>query len=153
MTTKDYLFNILSVRAYTEKEALKKLKSKKYPLGEIEEAIGLAKGYGYISDERYANVYALSQSDSKGTFRIKQELLEKGVDGELIKIALEQSEIDDRATCLKLVEKFLQNNQMLTKKLIEKLVRSLSYKGFSFAIIKTVFEELGVRNEEVIIDN
>ena len=144
MAAKDYLFNILSKRAYSERDARNKLVDKGFSLADIKEAISVAKEYNFINDLRFTTNYINTYSTNRGTIRIKQELTQKGIDSFVIEDAFENVEINEHEICLNLASRAIKPNETLTQKAREKLIRGLIYKGFSYSIISEVLSELQI---------
>ena len=98
------------------------------------------KGYGYIDDARYAQMYVEQNSKSKGSYRLTQELIAKGVS---IKDAQEYGHInydDALANATALAEKYMKNKQSDTPTLV-KLQRYLAYRGYDYDVINTVVNQ------------
>lgn len=86
--------HLLEKRDYTEKQLRDKLRQGKtqYTQEMIEEAIAYVKSYHYIDDERYACRYVECMKDKKSRRQIEQELFQRGITGELVSMAFEQTE-------------------------------------------------------------
>jgi regulatory protein len=90
-------------------------------------------GAGYLSDERYAEMVLRARSArGYGALRVRQELQQQKVDGEVIALCLEASEIDwfelARASREK---KFGAASKSMDQKLRAKQQRFLYSRGFS----------------------
>lgn len=87
--------DILSSREHCKKEIVTKLIQRGYDKEIAEETIEKLSDYGYIDDERFASLFAreLKQRKKFGKGRIKQELLRKGIDRDIIENVL--FEIED----------------------------------------------------------
>ena len=102
--------NLLTKRPYTEKKLRQKLVEGKYPEDIIDIALAYVKSYGYIDDEAYARDYISYHMASESPLRIRQKLMEKGIDGDTINACLEEQDAEamqklaapsDSATCTK----------------------------------------------------
>jgi len=102
--------NLLKDRDFTEFSLKEKLKEGYYPEDSIRIAIEYVKNYGYIDDKRYAENYVNFKSVSKSRYQIKNFLLQKGIDKNIIAEVCEEY----YENC--------ENNENIEKKLIEKLI-------------------------------
>ena len=84
--------NLLTKRPYTEKKLRQKLAEGKYPEDIIDMALSYVKSYGYIDDEAYARDYISYHMASESPLRIRQKLMEKGIDGDIINACLEEQD-------------------------------------------------------------
>lgn len=137
--------NYISSRLKTEKQMKEYLQSKGYSFNTVNEAIEKLKEYGYLNDEYYAKTFAEISSKNKGKLYVKQQLLQKGVSGEIVDDLMLVLG-DDNDACKKIAEKWLKNKTLpLDKKDKEKLYRFLLSRGFEYETIRHVlmtFEEL-----------
>ncbi|PLX67005.1 MAG: hypothetical protein C0603_10070 [Denitrovibrio sp.] len=79
----EYATRVLAKKDYSEKELRKKIEEH-FGVDEAEEAISKLKGYGYLDDNRYREMYIASRIRSGyGTYRITNDLYEKGLDDSL----------------------------------------------------------------------
>ena len=82
--------NLLQKRDYTEYKLREKLKDGGYPTECMEEAIEYVKSYKYLDDQRYASDYVRYYKESRSKKRISMDLVQKGVDKDLIAQILEE---------------------------------------------------------------
>ncbi|MCL2630330.1 MAG: recombination regulator RecX [Firmicutes bacterium] len=141
LNAKSYLFAQLSKKALTECEASEKLAKKGFSREETSKAITIAKDYGYINDLNYCKNYFLSRSSLKGFYKIKQELIQRGVPSEVILLSYQDSEINEKSAVKNLAEKFLKNKES-DPKIKEKLFRHLAGKGFGFEVINETINNM-----------
>ena len=129
----DYLSRYIK----TAKQLKDYLKRKGFSQEVVDVVMEKLKDYGYIDDARYAQLYTEQNSKSKGSRRIKQELLAKGVDRQDAEIysAIDCEDMLQSAT--KLAEKYMKNKQVDTPTLV-KLQRYLAYRGYDFDIINNI---------------
>ncbi len=134
----------------TEKQLREYLKEKGYLDESIDEAIEKLKEYGYINDELFAESYIRTYQNKKGKKKLKFELMQKGVDGEVVSQKLDEL-LDDDASfdcCLTMLKKYLKNKPV-DKKLRAKAFNHLASKGFESSIIlKALNEALFDENEQ-----
>ena len=76
----------------TKGELRKKLEQGGYPSIAIEAALDYVESFHYIDDARYAARYIEFQKGKKGRARLKMELLQRGIAGEIVARALEEAE-------------------------------------------------------------
>jgi len=75
--------NLLTKRDYSEKALRDKLLQGEYPDDIVEQAMNYVKSFGYIDDQRYAQMYYRTYQNSKPLGKIREELLKKGISKEL----------------------------------------------------------------------
>jgi len=147
VAAKDYLFALLARGARTEKEAANKLYQKGFSKRSVAGAVELAKSYGYLSDADYVKNYISTHSHSKGGFRIKRELKEKGIPSQLVESLLNEVELDETGAALAVAQKFIKN-RTLDDKTKQRLFRHLAARGFSYDTIRQVMSQIGVSFDE-----
>ena len=128
--------NLLERQKYTKSQIRTKLKTKGYLPSVIDIVIKKLESYGYIDDEDFASSYIRSVSN-KSKKEIRFALQSKGIREEEISRALEESNIDDSETILKLAEKFMKYKEPTNENKL-KLVAYLYRKGFSYSEINSV---------------
>ena len=128
----------LGSRLKTEKQLREYLLKKNFSLDSIDEVLSKLKEYKLIDDTEYAKIYIRSNRQNSKT-RIKQKLIQSGVDKNFIDNALD--DIDDYESCLQNAKKFFKN-KMVNKENCEKLTRRLQYMGYAWDTIKKVLLNL-----------
>ena len=107
-----------------------------------EEAITYVKSFGYIDDRRYAEKYIDYQKQRKSKQKIQFELMQKGVDRELIDQAMEACEdFDELALIRQAVSKKWKSSEAPDEKELRRLFGYLSRQGFSSNDIWKVLRE------------
>lgn len=136
------LIYILSKSDKTEYELIKKLANSSYPKDVIKYAILYIRKYGYIDDKNYIREYIEIYKDSRSKYRIKSDLLKKGLKISDIDIALEENFVDEE----KQINNFLENISVglviEDKKDLNKLINRLMRKGYKYDIIKKCIQNL-----------
>ena len=133
--------DLLARREHSRCELQRKLLERGFTESEINPLLEKLVGEGLQSDERFTEIYIRSRVRSGfGPIRITMELRERGVDGDLIKISLEEYSPD----WLELVES-VHKKKFGTKfgkdfKEQSKQARFLQYKGFTNEQIKHVLD-------------
>ncbi len=127
------IVDIISRGDYSESEVKDKLIKKGYNINGINAAIDLAKEYGYINDENYAQKFVQSKS-LKSKREIQSKLYSKGIDKNIISEALQViSEEDEQLKANQLAEKYMRNKQPDTK-VMGNLYNFLARKGYSHEV-------------------
>ena len=127
----------------TEEDMREYLAKKEFSPDNIDEAIIRLKEIGYINDEHYieAAVMDYFNINKRGPYWIKRKLEQKGLDKEKIaanieKICTEEKIID---TLYAIIEREYSVRRETKNKKIQKITQKLYTNGYSFDIIKTVF--------------
>lgn len=132
--------NLLIKKDYTKKQLSDKLAAGEYPIEVINNAVDYVCSYGYVDDERYARSFAEYRLTSKSRRQIEIDLLQKGVDRELIRKTLddlyEENSIDETELIEALIQKKTKNRDlaeiMADEKEKSRLIRFLMSKGYSY---------------------
>jgi len=147
LKAKTLAYRFSSYKPRTSQEVIKKLEENNFNEQIVKETISFLKNYGLIDDERYVRNFAKDKSKLKkwGIYKIKTELIKKGIDKTLIEEQLNEAynESFETENALKLVYRKLS---LIKKKTPEKIKQSiinyLQYKGFSWEVIRKVLDEL-----------
>ena len=138
--------DLLSRREHSCHELRQKLTAK-FPDADIEAVLQYLQELNYQSDQRFAEVFARSRVQrGQGPIRIRRELQQRGVDGDLIASALEQLDTDWFALAAELLlRKFrepvspaLSREQQFKER--AKRQRYLAYRGFPADAINWALE-------------
>ncbi len=139
---------ILTRRDHSKHELSQKLKARGYTGEVIGKVISECERFGYINDERTAQVF-IRQLHKKGygLRRIRFELNSKGLGGNHVQgiLAKSISEADECQGARKIYQKhakrFDREKDILKRK--EKIYRFLHGRGFSNAVISEVISKIG----------
>ena len=134
--------HILEKHDKTEQQLRDKLLENRYPQSCIDLAVDYVKSYGYINDKAYAERYVEYRSSTKSRKRIRQELLAKGISGQIIDEIFEREELEELPVIEKLILKKNSSPWELTKEERQKLIMSLMRKGFDYQNIERVFQKI-----------
>ena len=150
----NYAVSLLSRRDHSEKELMTKLTQKGYTQG-AEEAIAKLRDGGYVSDERFARLYVRELQTFKkyGKRRIEQELFRKGIDREIIREVLEETDFDE-SDLVSLIER-KYGRYLGDEKGIAKTINGLLRMGYSYGEIRDALKIINENiesDEEVIYD-
>ena len=138
---------LLEYSERTEQQLCRRLKEGGFPPFAIESAIDYVKQMHYLDDRRFAENYVLQQGEKKSRRRIAQDLLQKGVDAELIEAALGDDWHQEEETAAKLLEKHVRGRDLTDEKTRWSLIRYLTGRGFSYDLSKRLVEEYASREE------
>ena len=143
---KEHSLYILSNYSKTEKQLREKLnKVKHYNDKIINQTIEFLKKYNYINDENYANRFIDNNINTKSKKIIREKLLFKGIDKDLVDRVLIQNEdkFDDLNIATKLVNKKFAKylNGELDIKIKNKIYNFLLRKGIKYDIIAKIIKE------------
>ncbi len=125
--------NMLSVRMYTCREVYDRLLRKGYDTQTAENAIAEISKLGLLDDREYARLYfhdAITLS-AKGVFRIKQELIKKGVARSIIDEAAEECEVSTEENLLRYAEERLTVRPVKSYRELERFKAQLARRGYT----------------------
>ncbi len=132
----------LSRASKTCKQMRDYLTRKGYTAQTVDYAIDRLKQLRYLDDDAYAQMYARQNSATKGSRRIRQELIGKGIS---VTRADEYSQMDgDQAlnNASALAQKYMRGKTADVKTL-QKLQRYLLYRGYGYDTVNVVIRTFG----------
>ena len=104
----------------------------------------------WLNDQQYVENYLAQNlhSGDKGPYILKQKLMQKGIDTQVIEQGLAQLDFSEVAekTAKKLLKKY--QSKLSSKSLTDKIIQNLMNKGFSYDEAKTAFEKLDTDKDE-----
>lgn len=138
--------NLLTKKDYTEKQLRGKLQEGCYPEQVIREALDYVAGYHYTDDLRYAVAYITDHEDTRSRRRIEQDLLGRGIEGEVLERAWAEWEAaggsqDERAMICALMAKRRYDPDTADLKERRKMYAFLLRKGFSAESVNKAMRE------------
>lgn len=143
-TVRECALSLLEYRDRTEQELSRKLAERGYEPEEIQKALTFLKEYHYIDDAEYTRRYIRAASSKKSIRKIRQDLMQKGVDREILNAGFEETEVDEEALILSLLrKKGYQPGERMEEDVYRKMMASLSRKGFSFDAIRRAMNGMG----------
>ncbi len=146
---KAYLYTMLSRKARTVKEARDRLYEKGYHKDAVEYAITTVSSYGYLNDEQYVENFIENALRNKGSFRVKRELKDKGIESSLIENATLGIDVEtEEEACVRVATKYLKGKSFEDEKTRERLFRHLVSRGYSYEIIKHALRALSLEIDE-----
>jgi regulatory protein len=133
---------ILKFMDRTELELRRKLSEAGYTSEIITRTLSYVYEYGYLSDERYAAAFVRSKKNTKSKLVIKTELIQKGINKEMIdhifltEYGDDEQEDAELIAIKKAISKKTKSPENLTPEAKQKLLASLYRKGFEISKIK-----------------
>lgn len=143
----NYALNILSKSNKTKQELINKLTEKEYNEDTITAVIEKINDLGYINDKQYIENFIRNKADtSQGLNKrtLQNKLIQKGVDKELIKQSLENSDIDEYQNAIQAAEKKLRNLKGNEREKKSKLYAFLINKGFDYEVCSKVINDIDI---------
>ena len=142
---KDIAIKYLAYRDHTIFEMSKHLIEKEFDQFEIDKVISELLELKYLDDYNYCRKYMpYSAGKGKGKEKIKMELVQKGVEKQIIESAMIDEEAEGELLSISEVERALFQgekalcNQEITEKTLAKVGRRLSTLGYSTDIVYKV---------------
>ena len=138
---------LLSYKMYTCKEIFTKLIQKGITEEVAETVVAEFCRAGLLDDEEYAKMYIHDAVcvNMKGVFRIKQELIQKGIAHSIIEKAIKECETDPMAKLREYVELRFADKVFSDWKDVEKAKAHLVRRGFGIYDINKCFDELDIK--------
>jgi len=145
-----YAFRLLRYRQRSESELLKYLKQKNFPAKEITQAVIYLKQENLINDLRFSRDWIESRlSKPLGIKRIRQELLNKGIERKIIQQAFSGIEYSEKQIIQELILKRLQKlKHESSQKVRRKIFLFLQHRGFDSGQILEQIQETIPQEDE-----
>lgn len=133
----------ISYKIRSSMEVKRKLQELGYEDEVIEKVISALKRGKYLDDFDYAGRYARTKIKTKTISRkqLEFELIQKGIEEEIINSVLETNSIDEYNDALKIATKKLSNKPLDNKSKL-KIMKHLYSKGYATELINRVVNEL-----------
>lgn len=137
---------LISYKMYTCSEVFKRLVQKGCDSETAEMVVAEFCRAGILNDEEYAKMYIHDASliSMKGMFRIRQELLAKGIASAVIERAIAESEVNADDQLEHYAELKFGDKVFSEYREIEKAKAHLARRGFSISDINRVFKKLNI---------
>ena len=143
-SAKSYAVWLLARQDYSAASLRRKLSSRGYDDGEVDDAMGFVMDNKYQNDERYAEQRSRGSENRAGNLRIEMTLRQKGIDAGLAKAQVQQLAPEEERVlhaAAKFREQVRKNG--MTQEMKMKVYRFLAYRGFSSRAIRAGIESLG----------
>jgi regulatory protein len=151
---RDYGLFLLNYKMRTEKEIEDKLKEKNFSDEVIQKTVERLIDYGFIDDEKYAELYLKQRIAQRGARTIEHELAKKGVSREIANELLDELGDEEESAALEACKKKVRNLRgrgLEEGRVKEKTYRFLLSRGYDYNLIKKVYnltlEELDYEEE------
>ena len=140
---KHLAMRFLASRMYTSREIYDRLRRKGYDEETAESIVGGLISEKLLDDKHYADCYIADSVNlsAKGEYRIRQELLRKGVAASLIDRAFDDADVDFDAALREYVKERLRVTEITDYKSLMKFKAALARRGFSPSGIRRVLDE------------
>jgi len=140
----EYAIRVLAKKDYSEKELRNKI-IEHFGAEEADETIERLKGYSYLDDERYREMYIASRVRSGyGNYRISGDLYEKGLNDSLEDLdeICEKSHIDRHEILKDNILRFIENKRIEDPyEMKQKCIAHFYRRGHSIDSIKRIIDE------------
>ncbi len=133
----------LSARMYTSREIFDRLRRKGYDSEVAEQIVSDLIKEGFLNDRHYADCY-ISDSvnlNAKGEYRIRQELMRKGVPPAVIDRAIAEADVDFDAALTDYIAERLKITEITDRKDLERFRSMLARRGYSLDEIRRALRE------------
>jgi regulatory protein len=136
---REYALLLLSYRPRSEKELITKMRLKGYDAAVIGNVIEMLERAGLVNDLDFARLYISTKKDGMGKYRIRRELIKKGIAKELIEKVFQDAEIDEISTAKNLIAKWTRTHHGLDPFVRKRrLIGFLLRRGISWDTIETL---------------
>jgi regulatory protein len=147
---KNYAFLLLKFRQRSQKELVGRLKQKGFSDPVIKETLAFLKNKGLINDHAFAQAWVEERlKRSLGLGKIKQELILKGIDEEIInhQIAQIKENYCEEDIAREIAQVSLNKLKGISPNQAKRRVYAyLLRRGFSVGLVEDVLGQLGVNN-------
>lgn len=137
--------NLISFRPRASGELQRKLREKGYAPEAAEAAIQRMLELGYLNDADFTDRWIENRQEHKPRSRkmLQQELMQKGIDRELIREALEETEFDELGDALELARKKAGSMSALDQATRHRRLSGfLGRRGYGYDVIRKVLEQI-----------
>ncbi len=144
---KKHALHLLSSKMYTCREVFQRLVAKGFSEDIAEQTVETFCNAGILNDEQYAQFYIhdAANINLKGMFRIRQELLKKGIAASVIDRAVQNADIDTADRLCEYVKLRFADKVFSDRRDLEKAKAHLLRKGYSYSEINNCFDLLDIK--------
>lgn len=116
----------------------------------IAQAAETLEKYSYLDDAAYVREFVRSYGEKLGAGAMRQKLMERGVERQVIEENMELSQEGQQAAALALAQKLRRKYaDQPEQKRRQKMFAALARRGFSYDDIRAVLSELGEEEDEL----
>lgn len=145
---------LLKSRARSKKEVQENLIKKEYPQNFVEKAIEKLEKQGYINDQIYSRSFLNNKliTTSNGPYKIKQEMLKKGIKEEIINDTLKEYTEDIQLEKInKIIIRMIKSNRTRGNSMLKrKIFSDLISQGFEKNLINESLSKQEFKSDEEI---
>lgn len=133
LKAKNAAAGLLAGRMYTCRELAERLRRKGFAEENVQQTVEEFMSAGYLNDRSYAELYIEDaiKLGAKGMFRIRRELLQKGISPSIIEDAVAETEADSASALEEYVRQRNLCDGIQNRKDLEKLKARLVRRGYS----------------------
>lgn len=144
---KKYALGLLAARMYTCSEIYERLIRRGAEKEDAEAVVFDLVSLGYLDDRKYAEFYILDRVNlyGKGMYRIKQELIKKGVAAYIIDEAIKNSDADVMNALVDYARLKFGEDTEYSYKEFSKIKAHLLRRGYSYGEVGECLEILGIK--------
>ncbi len=136
---------LLTTRPRSVKEIRTRLKQKGFSEPAIDAALTRVEGWNYVDDAAFARFWVENREANRprGRRLLEQELRDKGVDREIVRAAIDDAGLDERAAATELARTKMRSYARLEPEVIRRRLSGfLARKGYGFDVVKHVLSEV-----------
>jgi regulatory protein len=147
LKAKNYALNLLSYRMRSKGELKTRMARKHFPKDVVEEVIQDMEEVGLVDDLEFAKSWIRTRMavNPRSFFALKGELYKKGIDGDILDMALRelQGDYDERSIALSIARKRLDAlGGVDSREARRRVMGFLSRRGFSYEVAKWAIARL-----------
>ena len=142
-----HALGLLAKKDMTQKELVEKLEKSLNDSRSIAAAMAFVTEHGYIDDARYVEDYIYSHKGKKSFLQIKEVLLRKGVEGDIIRRVMEEEGQQSAEDIRPLVEKYARKFTELDYTSTRKILMHFGRKGYSIHTVQEILRDLQMADE------
>lgn len=143
---KESAIKIIERNYKTEKEVRDRLKQKGYEEKQINSSIDFLKEYNFLNDDSYAKLFIKDKLGTKGSQKIKYDLMKKGISKEIIEENLINiDKCKEKESALNVARKkyeSIRKKESDKYKLSGKLYKFLISRGYGYEIVTDVVKKI-----------
>lgn len=135
--------DIISRRDHCKKELVKKLEQKMVDKQVAQDVVNAIEELGLINEEDYATRLSQELLRRKGmsVFRIRQELISRGIPREIAENAVEELDTDEKECIINLLNTKFSSRNLSDEKELRRTINALMRLGYQYSDIKNAIEE------------
>lgn len=136
---------LLARRPRSLREVRDRLRLKDYGPATIEAAVAKLEGWNYVDDADFARYWVENRAAHKprGRRLLEQELRQKGIDREVVREAIDATDLDERAAAVEVGRAKLRSYAGLAPAVAHRRLGAyLARRGFGYDVVRPALDEL-----------